>query len=279
MFVKLLFPLLALLFGLFSFNDTVSIPEEIEGVDLNLSENEYAFTFFDLIEGEASIIQGFDGSTIMLNTGTKKSREELMQWLKLYGVKKINSLIITKMDNSYRDNLEWAISTYQIPEIVVGKTLYDKNKDFFDGFLETNVNVWAKATKEKFSEQIEFSVLCENDNPGTGMDLSINISGNALLYLTSSKYDNAGMENLAKTDIKLIKTNSTAMTTETAKHLDPQTIVLDTLPKGSQEKMVEELNENWIELYVLKKQGTITAKFTENTHEVYPIKNHLYHSD
>ncbi|WP_409301340.1 hypothetical protein [Peribacillus sp. SCS-155] len=272
--MKLLMVWLAL--SLFSLNETASVPDEIKKIDLNLSEQEYSVTFFDLSEGEATLILSGDGTAILIDTGTDKSKKELSRWLKLYGVEKIDVLVLTKFNMTIADNVKWAVSDYNIPFVVAGKSLYQNNRGFFDDLNSTSVKIWKTGTQEIFSEKVGFQVIHEDDSQENGLDLIIKVAENRLLYLTSSAKVSAELvEGVAHEHTNMIKADPGSLTVETIEQIDPQTVVLNRNSRKSA-GLLEKLHEQWVKVYVLSKQGTITAKFTEKTHEVFPINNHLY---
>ncbi|MCA1320712.1 hypothetical protein LC085_12395 [Bacillus tianshenii] len=74
-------------------------PTDVEKIDLQLDEEEIAFTFLDLPNGECTIIQTSEGENILINTGSPESEDELLHYLKIYGIDEISDLIITSPDS------------------------------------------------------------------------------------------------------------------------------------------------------------------------------------
>lgn len=256
-----------------NFDDT-GIPDEIEKIDLNLMENEYAFTFFELDSGDASIIQGADGSTIMLNTGAAAERNQLKKWLRLYGVKKIDALIITKAGKGYDENVKDIVSEYNVPRVITGKKMHEKVSGLLSGFPDTEIHLWNGQSKETFFDDIEISVLNEDE----GLDLSIKIRNNHLLYVTtSSELIREKLMKLPPSGVKIVKSPFKALPLEVVEHLDPQAVILNEDDGSSgYHEMVQKFQELWIDVFNTDKQGTVTTKFTETTHEIFPIRNFLH---
>ncbi|MDQ0218959.1 hypothetical protein ELQ35_10225 [Peribacillus cavernae] len=276
--MKLIFSIIIALSGwLPNIDDESVIPDEIEKIDLNLMENEYAFTFFDLSSGDAAILQAEDGSTILINTGTAAEENKLKKWLTLYGVKKIDAVILTKATKGYDDNVKNIVTEYNVPRVIAGKKMENRVNSILSDLQGVELSLWSEQSKETFLDEIEISVIHENDTKEEGLDLSFKIKDNYLLYVTSSseKIRNKLME-LNPSDVQIIKAPYNAMPFATAEHLDPQAVILsEQVDKAVEREMVQKFREMWIEVFNTAKQGTVTAKFTKTTHEIFPIKNFL----
>ncbi|CAH0345516.1 hypothetical protein [Bacillus sp. CECT 9360] len=273
--MKLIFSLIMAISGwLPGLGDEPAIPEEIEKIDLNLTDNEYAMTFFALDQGDAAIIQGKD-STILINTGPATASAELKAWLTLYDVKKIDAVILTKT----AENLPDIVADYDVTRVIAGKKMQEDVSSVLSDFPEVEINSWSlEQSKEMVMDGIEISVVHENDTEGSELDLSIKIQDKQLLYLTSSSEELKNkLMKLDASGIHLIKAPIKGLSFDVAKHLDPQAVILyERYEKKAEKEMIQKFHELWIEVFNTAEQGTVTAKFTENNHEIFPIKNFVH---
>ncbi|RFU69120.1 hypothetical protein [Bacillus sp. V59.32b] len=271
--MKLIFSLIMAISGLLSgLDEEPAIPEEIEKIDLNLTDNEYAMTFFALDQGETAIIQGKD-STILINTGAAEA-VELKAWLRLYDVKKIDAVILTKP----AENLQDIVADYDIRRVIAGEKTQEDVRSALNDFPEVEISSWSEQSKDMVLNEIEISVVHENDTDRSELDLLIKIHDKRLLYITSSSEE---LKNkLMKVDasgIHLIKAPVKGLSFDVAKHLDPQAVILhERYEKKAEKEMIQKFHELWIEVFNTAEQGTVTAKFTENNHEIFPIKNFVH---
>lgn len=262
--------------GLLPNFDDAGIPDEIEKIDLNLKENEYAFTVFDLNSGDSSILQGANGSTIMINTGAAEETDDLKRWLRLYGVKKIDAVILTKAGKGYDDNIKEIVAEYNVPRVIASKKIKDNMNGLLEEIPDTKLYLWNGQSKETFLDGIEISVINEGENEG--LDLSVKIRNNQLLYITAStEIIREKLMKLPESGVQIVKAPFKALPLEVVEHLDPQAVILNEDDGSSAyHEMVQKSQELWIEVFNTDKQGTVTTKFTETTHEIFPIRNFLH---
>lgn len=258
--------------------DDAAIPGEIEKIDLNLMENEYAFTFFDLDSGDSAILQGADGSTIMLNTGAADEIGDLKRWLGLYGVKKIDALILTKAGKGYDDNVKEIVAEYNVPRVIASKKMQDNMKGLLDEHPHTLIHVWNGQSKETFLNGIEMTVIHEGEGEEEGIDLSVKFRNNHLVYVTTAtEIIREKLLTLPESGVQIVKAPFKVLPLEVVEHLDPQAVILNEDDGSSAYKeMVQKFHELWIEVFNIDKQGTVTTKFTEANHEIFPIRNFLH---
>ncbi|MGA9287590.1 MAG: ATP-dependent DNA helicase, partial [Anaerobacillus sp.] len=78
-----------------------SAEASIQSVDLHLRRHEVAITFLDLSVGEAILLQKSDGGSVLINTGSSISEDELIDRLRLFKVKEISKVWLTNPDEAY----------------------------------------------------------------------------------------------------------------------------------------------------------------------------------
>ncbi|PLT34900.1 hypothetical protein [Bacillus sp. V5-8f] len=258
--------------------EETAVPEEIQKIDLNLMEKEYAITFFDLNKGDSSIIQGAGGSTIMINTGATEDYEDLKEWLRLYGVKQIDTIILTRQGDGYDSNLQDIVDQYKVSRVIAGKGMVKKVNRLLYEVPDIKIDVWDSQSKETFLDEVAIGVLHEEEGKGQELDLTIHIRANHLLYVTSSSgVIREKLLSLTPSSVQIVRAPFTAMPLEVAEHLDPQAVILDEHQEThAQNEMVKKCHELWIEVLNIADQGTVTTKFTEANHEIFPIRNFLH---
>ncbi|WP_243296789.1 ComEC/Rec2 family competence protein [Bacillus litorisediminis] len=264
-----------ILFVSFIWNNS-AIPSSVERIDVNLREQEIAFTFFALTNGEATLLQFPDGENLLINTGASSSQKELDYWLNLYGVKRISTVIITKEDPGYIGNLEHVIKRYQSRQIILSNRLFQQWKGNHTYPSDIAVQWWDSGTRIELRPDVKLEVLYNGTSPTEGMDFSITFFAHRFLFLSSYGTDSESKllsEKLQDVNIvKLPNYGGQAITRKLAKHIDPQVAILFNMDSiKPNEKMVKLLNDMWIDAYLTKEHGTITIKCTDVTYEIIHI--------
>jgi competence protein ComEC len=277
--MQIFFVLVVALSGLLpNIADVPAVPEDLKKIDLNLTAKEFAFTFFDMDKGDVSIIQGENGSTILINAGASSEMNKLKKWLAIYGVKKIDAIILTETATGYDDNVKEIIAEYHVPRMIAGKNMMEKVSETLRDFPEVKTSFWGEQSKETLLDEVEISVIHENAvEDHNALDLSIKIKNNYFLYITSAseRLKNKLMK-LAPSRNYLIKAPISALSIAVAEYLDPRALILhEYCNQAGEKEMIETFNEMWTEVFNTAKQGTVTAKFTETNHEIFPVRNLL----
>lgn len=252
----------------FSSND---VPTDIEKVDLKLKQDQVAMTFLDLTSGEALLIQHGNGQTILVNTGGPNTQLELQRHLKLYDIKAIDTLIVTKNDPEYNSNTEWLSTNYMIGEIITSQNY----PTTFEGRHEK----WKTGQKVELLPGLNTHVIQGNENTQSiGMDLLFTFHNNQVLYMTSAdiEIENALLEKLDLSTVNILKVADFAHNGGTSEpfveHIDPQVaIIFQKRGVHSSQDVIERLQETWIDIYLTKQFGNITIKFNNEDYEIITI--------
>ncbi|ADU30170.1 ComEC/Rec2 family competence protein [Evansella cellulosilytica] len=249
-------------------------------VDLNLSEGEIAYTFFDLSHGESTLIQGDSGETILLNTGHGQSEDDLEDRLDMYKVDVIDTLIISSKEMEYIGNLPYIINNFHVKNIVIPFTL----KSMFESVLSNfNGEVTYVEKGDHFSllEDVTVEVLYVEESEGVGKGgcaLFIDHFNKSLLYMTIADY---GVEeslveeyDLKATMFKVPDFGSDRGTSAPLlEEVDPQIAVI--FRNGEDEPsnfVLERLNETWIDIYQTSRIGTITVRCNKEDYEIITVR-------
>ena len=253
------------------------ITSSVERIDVNLRDQEIAFTFLALENGEATLLQFPDGENILINTGARSSQKELDNWLNLYGADRISTVIVTKEDPGYIGNLEHVIKRYQSRQVILSKRLFEQWKENHSYPNGVAVQWWDSGTRIELSPDVLLEVLYNGSAPTEGMDFSITFFAHRFLFLSSYGSDSESKllgEKLQ--DVNIVKLpnygGAQAITKKLAKHIDPQVAILFKMDSiKPNEMIVKLLDDMWIDAYLTKEHGTITIKCTDVTYEIVHI--------
>ena len=248
-------------------------PTGIEKINLKLSEDEIAFTFFDLVDGESTLVLDSEGNSILINTGGAKSEEELEHYLDTYNVKSIDLLIITSDQDEYIGNTSWLFTNFEIGSIILPSSL---EKTWNDTTLP--VQFWKEAEKVELFNGVTATVLTDIISDHIGMDLLLQFGKNDLLYMTSAnrEIEQQLLKKYALKNVHVLKVGDFGSEQGThgkfLKETDPQVAII--FKKGSATPdtgVLERLQDTWIDIYQTKQVGNVTVKLTKTNYQVFTI--------
>ncbi|WP_096153823.1 MULTISPECIES: ComEC/Rec2 family competence protein [Bacillus] len=259
----------------FSFFPNPGIPAEVNRIDLKLQQNEVAFTFLDLVDGESTLIQTYEGETILINTGSEAAKEELDYYLELYGVDNISTLILTSTEPEYVSNVSSLLD-----EVVVGKIVSPISMESAVKTLNTPIETWESGKTYEISKGLSVTVLHEKVEPESdeGMDLLFSYFDTSILYMTSAnkKVEDQIVADYHLEEVDILKVgdfgNKNGTTQPFLNESDPQIAIL--FKKESKESMIdvlERLHETWIEIIQTKLTGNISIKLKEHDYQVITL--------
>lgn len=249
---------------------------DVDEVDLNLKEKEIAFTFFDLSNGEATLIQSKEKNTLV-NTGNKSSRYELAERLEIYGTGSIDKLILTNGSEEYTGNLVWLIEHYDVHSIISSRSILNQLKEDLD-LTGERFQIWTSGKKEQILPGLMTEVLF-NSKEQHAMALMFTFGQQQILYmgLADEKIEKQLLEEYA-VDAEILKVgefgSNKGTIPEFLEKVDPQVAILfhkeGLLPS---DQMIERLQEVWIDVYETKQVGTVTIKLSRDSYEVITISS------
>lgn len=262
MFKKLFIIFLACLFCLNM--EKVVQASKIENIEFELGEDEAVLTFFHLSKGEAALIVDGHGHSILINTGHASVEQELFGMLDLFQVKKLDTIIVTRQEEGYDDNLESLIKQFS-PKTIYVPSSYTNTPPF------SKTVKWKNGDYQLFGKGLMIQVLNEEQEEVPSIDLSIKYGENHIFYMTN--YSKQKEEQLLKEkleDVNVVKmpnlAKGEALSEKLVEHMDPQTAIF-TAPKDLQHgsQFIEYLYELWIDVYFVHQMGTVSMKM-DNTH-------------
>ncbi|UCZ54811.1 hypothetical protein LGQ02_08725 [Bacillus shivajii] len=249
-------------------------------IELNLSQGEIAYTFFDLEHGEATLIQNNDGKTVLINTGHQDSQDDLMDRLDFYDVDQIDTLLLTSKQPEYTGNVSWMLSQYPVGKIVVSSPIVNdilsiKNVD------SDIVSYVDEGDTFDLLTGLTLQVLFIEEDIGIdqgSLSFFLTHKQKKLLYLTEAnqRVEDQLVEDydLKTTVMKVPDFGSEKGTSEKLlKEADPQVAVIfrngEDLPSNY---VLERLNETWIDIYQTSRSGTVTIKCLEDDYEIITVR-------
>lgn len=261
---------------------TVLADKEIVEVDLNLEEQDLAYTFFDLPNGEATLIQSGKGQNILIGTGSLESQEELEERLKMYHVEFIDTVIITNATGEYTGNLQWIINNFGVETIIVPEIIKEQMVSFHH-LYDKKVIGWKKGDKNELIPFLKTEVIYveERDVSQQGaLVILFSYGKQTLLYMGIADFEvEKELINsyaLKSTILKVADFGSEKGTTQPfLDEVDPQVAILfkrSGMPVS--EIVLERLQETWIDIYQTNRLGTVSIKCHNDDYEILTVRPH-----
>lgn len=254
------------------FEQRYELPAEIKKVDLKLYDEEVAITFLSLSNGESTLLQNSEGEGILINTGHADSREELKRALNVFGITKLQEIIITRIDSHYIGNLKWLIQQYEIEKVIIPPSVSDKE------LLLSNLSVplvkWSEGKVEDDLFGISAEVV-QHIESETTMNIMLQFGKNRILFMSiaNDSYERNLVQQYHLKDVNVLKIGDFGKETGTSQKLleavDPQVaIIFQTRDGYPSADVLERLQSTWIDIYYTKQFGNVTIKCNEEQYEV-----------
>ncbi|WNF38064.1 MBL fold metallo-hydrolase [Bacillaceae bacterium IKA-2] len=255
--------------------------KEILEVDLNLEEQDLAYTFFELSNGESTLIQSGKGQTILIDTGSLESQEELEERLEMFHVDLIDTVIITNPTDEYTGNLQWIINNFQVKTIIVSEVIKEQLISFHH-LNDKEVIGWKKGDKTElipFLKTEVFYVEERNlDDKGALVTL-FSYGKQKLLFMgiADAQVEKELVESypLKSTILKVADFGSEKGTTQRfLEEVDPQVAILfKKIGTPVSELVIERLQETWIDIYQTNRLGTVSIKCHNDDYEILTVRS------
>ncbi|RXJ03983.1 hypothetical protein DS745_00910 [Anaerobacillus alkaliphilus] len=260
---------------------TIALAErETIEVDLNLEEQDLAYTFFDLSNGEATLLQSGKGQNILIDTGSLESQEELEQRLKMYDVEFIDTIIITNQTEEYTGNLQWLIDNFNVKTVIVPAILKNQMVSFY--FLhDKEVIGWKKGDSTELIPFLKSEVIYVEEREGVdqgALAILFSYGKQTLLFMgiADKQVEKQLVEeySLKSTILKVADFGSAKGTTQRfLDEVDPQVAILfkkKDFPVS--ELVLERLQETWIDIYQTYRLGTVSIKCHNDDYEILTVR-------
>ena len=231
-------------------------------IDLLLREEEVAFIFPSLTNGESMLIKSAKGEVILVNTGGPSTAKQLREWLNKFRVRRIETIVITNQSEEYTANLPWLIQLYGVKTLI---SAAPPNKGY--PLKSRNLN-----EGERYELLPNLTVAALSKYKDT-LTLSFQYGDFRLLYMASAaKAVERKLKTIPLKDINVLKIASFAeekLSRSFLKHTDPQAAVIfrkeGTAPN---QRLLEELYHLWIEIYHLEAVRMVAIKCDSEHYEI-----------
>lgn len=233
-----------------------------------LDAQEIAVHFLAISQGEATLIQGADGFTMLVDTGSSKSGTELADLLEQNHILKINALVLTGDMDHHVGGADEILERFPVDQVIVPKLIQQTI------LREIHVPVRKLETIQEGQTlewpQFKMRVL----HPAEPLSLSPQanslvfqlVHGNVKFLFTSDINEAAENELLEKYNVKsqILKVSDSGSNQASSpaflEKVDAHAAIIfknQTVAEGVDE-VVERLHETWIDIYQTKNHGTIS---------------------
>ncbi|MEH7093437.1 hypothetical protein [Neobacillus vireti] len=275
--MKILLMILALLIpSSMTVRAETTLPAEVEKIDVKLTEHQAAVTFLGLATGEATLVQGPNDENILINIGGQGEVSELEGWLSLYNVKNLSTLILTNDNEKVsKEKIDKLINKYKIKEIITTPEV----STFLSREISNQipVTVWKEGTKKEILPDMFADVQFLGNEQHEGLDLMLHFFKHNLFLMTSfsqkaeQKFIAKHLEDVHVFKIPYRLTND-SLSDQLIQTLNPQISILVGAEEDQLDQdLLRDLQGIWSEVYLTKKHGTVTIKFTESNYEIITI--------
>ena len=253
-------------------------PEEEQLLD----SNQILVSYLPLEQGESTLIQLANGGVYLVDTGNKKSIEQLIDLLHQHRIVQIDGLILTNAGDDHFDGFfdlveEFHVKQVYIPELTASSfSIPDSYHNKITYLKKDDVLEW---------DPLKVTVLAPT------MPLSLSPQENSLVFqLTHQKihflFTSEINEEVEKRIMKqyplqseILKVsdfgNNTASNPEFLEQVDPQVaIIFSSDPElfETSEDVIERLKETWADVYEVSKDGEIQITSNGTDYQIEKIK-------
>ncbi|WP_028783007.1 hypothetical protein [Thalassobacillus devorans] len=229
-------------------------------------QSQAKITFFNLPDGEATLLQTDGKKYYLFNTGSKDSYKQLMEELERFHVKTIEGIILTGQTDDYCGNMDRLVDQYQVEEI------------YHTGKMQSNCEPEADVMTTNWKEDDEVNL--------DGISLKVIFTEDEKMALHVSFYE-TGIIFFAKGDIKeeihitkktlppfqILKIGEygtgSAPTEQFLEKTDPHMAVIFTRHGNSMnDGLIERMHGFWMDVYRLEQTGTTTIEMDKDQYNV-----------
>lgn len=223
--------------------------------------------FFNLPDGEATLIQTPEQTYYLINTGSNASQGELFEKLERLAVTKIEGLLLTSQADPYAGNVEEVIKHFKIDNVYLAQGSSMSSQG------ETDVNFVTRNDQLELARGYQVQILATHQS-GT-MSLLLKYGENAVLYMGIDDPLHDLMLQEDRINPNIIKIADFAQGYSPSEALldvcDPHVSIIFHERSGDvNEELIDRLHASWIDVYQLKQVGTTIIQMTKNDYEIIP---------
>ncbi|RXT13949.1 ComEC/Rec2 family competence protein [Ammoniphilus sp. CFH 90114] len=229
-----------------------------------------AVHYLAVSEGEASLIKGTDGFTMLIDTGSMKSGSEVADLLEQHQVKKIDVLILTGGMNDHIGGTNEILERFPVSQVLVPALIQDT--------ILTKIHVpIRKLTAIEEGQTYEWPMSLKMRVLHPTEPLSLSPQANSLVFqlihnqvkflFTSDINEDAENELLEKYNVKsqILKVSDSGSNQASSppflEKVDAHAAIIFRNKSGAEgfDEVIERLNETWIDIYQTRTHGTISV--------------------
>ncbi|MRG88275.1 ComEC/Rec2 family competence protein [Salinibacillus xinjiangensis] len=236
-------------------------------VEDRLSEDEVSFTFFSLTDGESLLITTGNDKNILINTGSDESEEELMNQIKEI-TDKVDYLILTDKTEQACGNADQVIDQFHVTNVIspTSEPCVNIQSDSVESV------VWEKEKAYELSPGLQLRTLKVSEDSDI-MSLYITYGKNSLVFMSEGSEEIEEVIKKYPNQTEMIKIPEYASkdfpSEELLTQLDPHIAIIYNLKEPNiHAGLLERLGESWIDVYHLKRVGTIQIICTPEDYEL-----------
>ncbi|OEF99067.1 hypothetical protein BHF71_02475 [Vulcanibacillus modesticaldus] len=255
----------------------------IQSNQQNIEYNELLVSFLPLSIGEATIVQLPTNDFYLIDTGSIESAEQLILLMNMHGITKLRGIILTNFSEEHIGGLnavldKYAVDFIYIPELIASEFKLPENQKFEIKMLKEDDVI-------KLYPNVKIVVMAPSD------PLSLSPQANSLVFqlihknvkflFTSDINEEIELKLIDKYQLKseILKVSdfgsNIGSNPEFLEEVDAQVgIIFSNDPNlyKISDDVLERLNESWIDVYVLKRQGEIQILSDGDYYQVEVIK-------
>ena len=268
-----MFTMLNVFLSLFLFLHSAffTMETDIKKIDLKLDEEEIAFHFFDLSDGEAMLMTSGKGETALVNTGSSESRNELKKRLSLYDITSIDDLILTGSDDKLAGNAAWLTNEYSVKKLFTTPFIQDE--------LQLPVSFYPLKLNEQNEILSGLSIkMIFQPEENKAISFILNYGQNQLLFMGDVNHEiekKLAADHELDSDILKVSAFGSAQTTSQffLDHVDPDVaIVFKEKGKKPTDQVMERLQEAWIDIYLPYHIGLVIITCDKDFYDITKIR-------
>lgn len=251
--------------------------ENVENVDLHLKEDEVAVTFLPLSTGEAILFQNGVGESVLVNTGSSESFEELTRFLQIFHIQTLSAVVITRAEDDYKGNLDRLVANYKVKQVITNQSIFHLIQEEHPD-VANRTKRWTVGSREELLKELTTEVLYDGTGVNEGLDLSFSYNHSQMVLLSSTSDSAAqAVMNHNLSEVHIVKIPAFGMKDSTNEELlekmDPQMAIIFQ-KKGTEpdDEVLKSLQAAWIDTYYTKLNGLLTIKFTPTMYEIISVQ-------
>ncbi|WCK56114.1 hypothetical protein PP175_09485 [Aneurinibacillus sp. Ricciae_BoGa-3] len=259
-------------------------PAEITGnpweKDLPDTAGKLDVEFLGIKQGEASLLR-FSQHAVLIDAGTKQSAHEIVEQLKQQGVRELDALILTNSLGDYCGGAREIIHSIAVKQVALpaltAKSIIQQAGPFSPGVL-----LLREGNTLHMPVGIELAVLAPAARPFLAAEdnsLVLQMTYNKIKILFTSAIHKEAEQMLLRQSLQsqILKVSDEGAPEATSEafieKVDPQASIIFTGTHTlSQNEVIRKLSENWSDIYLTQKKGTVHVITSGTDYSIYTDK-------